>query len=276
MVKDLTYRISDKESLDVTTFCKNGIVSDKVVILVHGFKGFKDWGAFPYTANFFAENGFFVITFNFSHNGIGSNPVEFTEFEKFAKNTFSREIFELNELINAVRNNYFECSAEPSIFLIGHSRGGGISLLTAAKRDDLSGLALWASVATFDRYSERQKIEWRKKGSFDVMNMRTKQVFKLSVSLLDDLEKNADTLSIERAVKNLDIPLFIAHGDQDLAVPIKEAEEVYNWSKKSNTEYLKIIGTGHTFDIVHPFEGSNHKFEKLLDSTNRFFLKNLK
>jgi fermentation-respiration switch protein FrsA (DUF1100 family) len=99
---------------------------------------------------------------------------------------------------------------------------------------------------------------------------------KLFSSVLEDIEQNSSTtLNIENAVKLLNKPLLIAHGDQDLAVPIKEAEQLYQWAEKSQTELYKIYGTGHTFDIVHPFAGSNEKFEKLLNKTADFFIKNI-
>jgi len=43
-------------------------------VYVHGFKGFKDWGFVPYIGETFASKGFAFLTFNFSHNGIESNP----------------------------------------------------------------------------------------------------------------------------------------------------------------------------------------------------------
>ena len=47
-------------------------------------------------------------------------------------------------------------------------------------------------------------------------------------------------------------------------------------SNKELTEFVKIQATGHTFDIVHPFQGTNPKFEKVLNNTLEFFNKNLK
>ena len=41
------------------------------------------------------------------------------------------------------------------------------------------------------------------------------------------------------------------------------------------TEFHKIKATGHTFDITHPFEGSNRKFDFVLEKTLNFFNKNL-
>ncbi len=277
MVRNYSLNATDGEILRISTFYNGHEKSNKTLVFVHGFKGFKDWGFGPYLGSYFAEKGFSVIMFNFSHNGVGENLTDFTELEKFAKNTFSREVRELSEVIDAIRNGFFEeiCN-DSKIGICGHSRGGAISLLTASKRKDVDAVAVWASIAKLDRYSDRQKEEWRKKGSFDVMNMRTKQVMSLGVGLLDDVVENGnDSLNIEKAITDLKRPLFIAHGDQDLAVPITEAEMLYSWSDKSLTEFFKIYGCGHTFDIVHPFAGTTRKFEDLLDATNRFFANKL-
>ncbi len=44
-----------------------------VVIVAHGFKGFKDWGFFPYLAKGLCRKGFIVVKFNFSGSGIGED-----------------------------------------------------------------------------------------------------------------------------------------------------------------------------------------------------------
>lgn len=274
--KDFVFDTSQGNKLKVTVFGEENISKSPCIILVHGFKGFKDWGFCPYIGEYFSNRDFFVITFNFSHNGIGNNLTEFTELDKFAENTFSLEIKELSELIDAYKNNFLGKTNNKPIGLLGHSRGGGISILTAKQKKDINTAAVWASVSSFDRYSKRQKEVWRKKGVFEVLNTRTNQVMKLNVSLLDDLEKNKNgLLNIENAVKNLNKPLFIAHGEQDLAVPVKEAETIYDWSNKEMTEFIRIPSTGHTFDAKHPFEGSNPKLDFLLDKTEKFFKNNL-
>lgn len=101
--------------------------------------------------------------------------------------------------------------------------------------------------------------------------MRTKQVMRLNSTLLDDLEQNKDDLlNIENAIKKFNKPLLIVHGDQDLAVKKNEAEQLYEWSNKSKTEYFLISGAGHTFNVKHPFEGSNERFERVLTKTLNF------
>jgi dipeptidyl aminopeptidase/acylaminoacyl peptidase len=276
MIKDYSFSASDGNKINITTYFEEKLYFSKTLVFVHGFKGFKDWGFVPYLGEYFANQGFFVITFNFSHNGIGENKTEFTEFDKFAENTYSREVRELNEIISAFRNDFFEVKGNADIGVIGHSRGGAITLLTCADRNDINAVATWASVSTLERYSERQMKEWRRKGYFEALNTRTNQMMHQNVSLLDDIEKNRETgLNIQNAVEKLNCPLLIAHGVQDMAVPISEAEQLYEWSDKSKTELFKIYSAGHTFDIVHPFSGTTDKFEELLDKTTHFFVNNL-
>jgi len=276
MNKDFVLNTKKSEKIRITSYGYENLESARCLIFVHGFKGFKDWGFWPYSGNYFAEKGFFVLTFNFSHNGIGEKLTEFTELEKFANNTFSLELEELNEIIDAYLNNFFGKSINERIGIVGHSRGGGEALIVASERKEIKSVATWAAVENFNRYSERQAKEWRKNGVFEVLNSRTNQMMKLNISLLDDIEKNkGGLLNIEKAVKKLNKPLLMIHGEQDLAVPLKEAENIYNWSNKDLTEFHKIKATGHTFDVNHPFKGSNRKFDFVLVKTLNFFNKNL-
>ena len=276
MNKDFVLNTKKNEKIRITTYGYENLEKESCLIFVHGFKGFKDWGFWPYTGNFFASKGFFVLSFNFSHNGIGEGVSEFAELDKFAKNTFSLELEELNEIIDAYLNGFFGTSSNKLIGILGHSRGGADALIVSSKRKEIKAVVTWAAVANFDRYSKRQAKEWRKNGFFEVLNSRTNQMMRLNVSLLEDIEKNkTDLLNIEKAANNLNKPFMIIHGEQDLSVKIEEGEQIYNWSNKDITEFYKIKATGHTFDIVHPFAGSNNKFDSVLDKTLNFFNKNL-
>ncbi len=275
MNKEFRLKTKEGDFLNISTFGFQNIKSAPCLIFVHGFKGFKEWGFFPYSANYFANKGCFVISFNFSHNGIGEEKTEFTELEKFAKNTVSLEVSELVQVIHAYRNGFFDERVFGQFGLIGHSRGGGVALLSSLiEKADV--YVVWASVDRFDRYTKHQKNEWRKTGYFEALNSRTNQIMRMNVEALDDVELNKNSsLSIKRAVNDLNKPLLIVHGDQDLTVPIKEAYQLYEWSDKNRTEMEIIPVSGHTFDIVQPFAGSNAKFDLVIEKTQNFLLKNL-
>ncbi|MFN3693732.1 MAG: alpha/beta hydrolase family protein [Ignavibacterium sp.] len=276
MREDFSFLTHSGNKIRASVYSQDNLNSKPCLILVHGFKGFKDWGFWPYSAQFFSKNGFHVLSFNFSHNGIGDSLTEFNELDKFADNTISLEVDELNEVIDIVKKSSIKKINCSSIGVIGHSRGGAVSILASAKNKDVNALAVWASVAKLDRYTERQKKEWRQKGFIEVLNSRTNQMMRMNVSLLEDIESNKNSsLNIENAVKNLNKPLLIIHGEQDLTVPIDEGKLLYEYSDKELTEFVIIPSAGHTFDIVHPFETSNHKFDRVLEKTLTFFKKYL-
>ena len=110
-----------------------------LVIFVHGYKGYKDWGAWDLMAEAFAKNGFYFVKFNFSHNGTTlENPFEFDDLEAFANNNYSKELSDLDVVLN-----HFIAQKEvnsSSVSIIGHSRGGGISIIKSGEDSRISNL----------------------------------------------------------------------------------------------------------------------------------------
>lgn len=283
VLSDHTMQIKNSLGYEIDVDCCVKRINDvnvkfPLLIFSHGFKGFKDWGGFPYMMNKFAEAGFFSVSFNFSFNGIErNNPMEFTRLDMFAKNTFSKELEDLNLVINYLYDNADKYNIDKSrTALVGHSRGGGISIIKANEDSRIKTLVTFASVSTFDRYSEDLKRKWKEKGYFEALNTRTNQMMRMDYTLIEDFEKNKSRFDIIKAAGNLKIPYLIIHGKEDLSVSCKEAEEIYNSSNKQYTELLIIENTGHTFGVVHPFQGTTIHFEKAIDKTISFLKNYLK
>lgn len=282
MKKDFTFITSKQNIIRGTVFHNNNSENLPSVFIIHGFKGFKDWGYVPFFAQELADRGFFVVTFNFSHNGIGENPFEFTELEKFANNTISLEVSELYEIIEFYNNGGFgfDGSKNP-IGLIGHSRGGAIALIHTSEANqnnfhtNIQALVLWGTIATFERYTKHQVELWKKQGYLEVINSRTNQVMRLNRTLLDDYEANKERFNLLSCISKIKVPTLIVHGTQDVTVPISEAYQLYKASNKDLTELVEIPSAGHTFNIVHPYEGSNPQFEQVKSKTIDFLLKYL-
>lgn len=282
MRKDFTFITSKNNLIRGTIFHNSNPEKLPAIFIIHGFKGFKDWGYVPFFAQELAENGFFVVTFNFSHNGIGENPYEFTEFEKFANNTISLEVSELSELIDYYNSGGFGFDgSKNSIGLIGHSRGGAIALIHTSEahqnnhQQNIKALCLWGTIATFERYTKHQVELWKKQGYLEITNSRTNQVMRLNRTLLDDYEANKERFNLLNCISKLKIPALIIHGDQDITVPLSEAYQLYNASNKNLTEIVVIQSAGHTFNIVHPYAGSNPQFEQVKARTIDFLQKHL-
>ena len=85
------------------------------LIICHGYKGFKDWGMFPHMAQALAEE-VDVISINFSHNGVGADLLEFTELEKFARETYSKDLEDLHAVVNDIRNREGSVPRNPFFF----------------------------------------------------------------------------------------------------------------------------------------------------------------
>lgn len=239
-----------------------------VLIFVHGFKGFKDWGSFPYMLGKISDENIFTVSFNFSLNGTDNtkdNPVDFDRLDLFAKNTFSQELDDLGCVIDflfEVKDKYnFDAD---KITLAGHSRGGGIAILKTAEDKRIKKLIALASVAEFNRYTKERKKRWKEDGYLEVLNTRTMQNMRMNYTLIEDLEKNYDRLNIQKAMKNITVPAVIIHGKQDMAVDYSDATLLYELSDKSRTKLILYENTGHTFGAVHPFKGTNANLEKVI------------
>ena len=276
MTEKLNIKIKNKLGNNLIADFRYNEKAEKLPLLIfcHGFKGFKDWGGFPYMFGELAEKNIFCVSFNFSYNGVGESGedlLNFTRLNLFAENTFSRELNDLASIIDYLHKYKSHYNYDfDNLILAGHSRGGGIAILKTAEDKRIKKLIALSSVSEFDRYSERMKANWKEKGFWEVQNMRTKQMMRLNYTLLEDLEKNYDRLNIKNAIKKIEVPTLLIHGTEDLAVDYSEAETIYKLSNKMNTTLNIIQKTGHTFGVVHPFEGTTDTLELVLLKMENF------
>lgn len=226
-----------------------------VIFFSHGFKGFKDWGHYNRMATEFALQGFVFVKFNFSHNGITrQTPDEFNDLEAFGNNNFSKELNDLGKVIYWIENNDLirdEIKAD-ELFLIGHSRGGGISILKANEDTRIKKIVSWAAPCDFDnRFGTDEMIKWKESGVMYVENSRTHEQMPMYYQIADDYYKNKSRLNIPLAVKELQIPFMIVHGTSDDVVSVNEARLMKSWCP--NAKLLIIEDGDHCFGTCHPF-----------------------
>jgi len=273
MREDFLYETSKGYSIPISLYGAEYWGTRPCIVYIHGFKGFKDWGFVPYCGEYLVKEGFCFVCFNFSHNGIVGHADEFTAFDKFEQNSFSLEVSEAKEMIHlCMHTDFFGRYSVQKIGVIGHSRGGGISILSCSGNQDVSALVTWASVSSFDRFDKKTREDWRKKGYIEVMNSRTKQVFRLGRKLLEDVERHTKTrLNVLEAVRSLEKPLLILHGSDDKAVGYYEAEQLNIYSSAAQTQFRLIPGAGHTFGAKHPFVGTTPDLELVLELSSQFF-----
>ena len=252
---------SNREMLTDITF-KGTKTRKAVLIFCHGFKGFKDWGSFPTLSNKFAEHGFVFVKFNFSHNGgTIKQAIDFPDLKAFSENTFSKELYDLGRVIDAIFDKKLPIPKQEinpnEVFLMGHSRGGGIAILKAVSDKRIKKLVALASVSDFDkRFPKGEQLKkWEKEDIAHIQNSRTKQNMPLRYEFYNDFIKNKKLLDIPTLARTISIPSLIIHGTEDKSVSIEEGRNLHRWI--TNSELVEIKNAGHSFGSSHPWEKEN-------------------
>lgn len=244
-----------------------------LVIFVHGYKGYKDWGAWNLMAKKFAEAGFFFVKFNFSHNGTTvDDPHHFADLEAFGNNNYSKELSDLGAVIDHfIKDPKVD---DQKVTLIGHSRGGGISIVKTFEDERINGLITLASVDSLERFPKDNDLKkWKEKGVYHVLNGRTKQEMPHYSQFYEDFEKNRLRFDVERAAEMAMAHFLIIHGIQDESVNVKNAEHLHLLNPKS--ELFLIENANHTFGAKEPWEendlpdGLKILTEKCIDFINK-------
>jgi pimeloyl-ACP methyl ester carboxylesterase len=224
------------------------------VMVVHGFKGFKDWGMFPLVAERLARAGLTAVSFNLSGSGVDDAGQSIWP-ERFGHATYSGDVEDMRRVAAALSAGRLELAPTSVLGVLGHSRGGGEAILFAAEELRVRALVTWAAIADVDRWPG-QAAGWRAAGSLQITNARTGQVLPLYPDILDDIEQHAAALDIRAAAARITVPWLLLHGTGDESVPPSEAEVLHRAAAHNPAlRYLPIEGAGHTFGAAHPMFG---------------------
>ncbi|HET7360336.1 MAG TPA: alpha/beta fold hydrolase [Salinimicrobium sp.] len=228
-----------------------------ILIFCHGYKGFKDWGTWDLMAEAFAKKDFFFVKFNFSFNGgTLEQPIDFPDLEAFGENNFIKELDDLDVILDWICGFDFPFShyVDPSnIFLMGHSRGGGTSIIKAAEDIRVKKLVTLAAVSDFAaRFPKGAELEaWKESGIGYIENKRTGQKMPHLYKFYLNFKENEERLTISRAAKKLKLPFLILHGSEDETVKVEEAQNLKSWAP--HAKLIVFEGSNHVFEASHPW-----------------------
>ncbi len=252
-----------------------GHSSCPILLIIHGFRGSKNWGFFPTIAEEFAQNGSIVLTWNMSLNGYSKNSQYIDQPDNFARNTITQEMVDTQSIIDSILQDDRIISGDirshwnGDIHVLGHSRGGGIGILISAENPSIKKLALWNTISRFGRFTERQKKLWSETGTFPIDETEDGKVIAMNYTYISDLEFHSDEYSPLRAITEVSADILIVHAEQDMTVPIREAHAL---QEKSHSAHMHSIPqAGHIFGCTHPFTEMTSSLRDAIDTTTAFF-----
>lgn len=236
----------------------------------HGFMGYKDWGCWNLVQEHFVNLGFGFCKYNVSHNGgTVENPIDFSDLDSFAQNTYSGEIEDLNALLATLP---LHIKMPYEVCLIGHSRGGGTVLLSS-HLPAVKAISTWAAISSIEKRFPKgfELTRWKNEGVRYVRNGRTHQEMPQLYRLYEDFVANAERLNIQLACEKMTIPALIIHGEKDSSVTLSEGESLCHWL---NVGLVRIENADHTFCSSQPWKNSKmpNELMEVCKITADFFL----
>jgi dienelactone hydrolase len=252
-------------------------VGRPVVLICHGFKRFKDWGFFPKLAERLSRAGMTAVSFNFSSSGVGPDGLSFTEAERFGHGTYSGDLQDLVTVTGALTKGSLvpDLPGVATYGLFGHSRGGGMAILHAARNQEVRCLVTWAAIARASCWDSETVSRWRAAGKLDVASTRTGEVLPLHTDLLADLDQRGRALDPVVAAPQVKANWLIIHGASDESVPVSAARELFDAARGETTRLMIVEHGTHTLGAEHPWRGYSEELQQAMDATSGWFARYL-
>ena len=254
-----------------------------VIIFLHGFKGFKDWGPFPDACEELARSGFGVVAMNFSLNGIGEMKTEHDRLDLFERETLTQDLEDIKSVIDALQRGEIKDSHTSLntdvIGIVGHSRGGHTAVVAGAEFEAIQCVVTWGAVLNFlNHWNGSIQKDFETKGYTEIENARTNQIMKVGKVVYEDAVENADRVIAEKRVEDLRIPSLFIHAREDETVPYTDSETLHIKCAAKDKELRLVAKTGHTFGAEHPFEAMDFPkpFAEILEWTIGWFREHLR
>jgi uncharacterized protein len=223
-----------------------------LLVFVHGYMGYKDWGAWNAMCQYWLDAGYSSAKLNLSRNGTKIIcPTEFSDLDAFGKSSYWSELQDIQLFLDHLEQTH----GYTSFILVGHSRGGGLVLL-AGKDTRAKQVHCLAPISSIDyRFPKDDALQqWKNDGVYFRTNGRTKQDMPHYYSQYEEFLQHKDELSIEESCKQLNKPVFVYHGENDTSVKPFEGQEV---ALMCRGFFFLIADTEHTFGAVEPWIQEN-------------------
>ncbi len=228
-----------------------------VVIVAHGFKGYKDYGMFPRIAETMATRGLIAHRFNFSHSGMTNEIATFARPDLFERDTWNKQVHDLRAVIDAVTAGTLDGRELPFV-LFGHSKGGVSVLLTAgrsagtdADSPQPAGVVTASAPSTCNSLTPEQQEALTEQGFLVSPSSRTGQELRIgSIHLAEQLDA-PDDHDLLKVAGRIACPVLIIHGEADPTVPAACAGQIA--AVLPGEPHVEIVaGADHVFNTPNP------------------------
>lgn len=201
-----------------------GTRRESLVILGHGVTGNKDRPLLVALAEGLSAKGWPCLRISFSGNGNSGG--------KFEDSTISKEVDDLAAVLATVPD-------EVSIAYAGHSMGGAVGVLSAARDPRIRVLVSLAGMTHTAEFCAREFGEVTP----DEGLMWDEEGCPLSQKFVDDMNAIGDTLEAAASVTQ---PWLLIHGMEDDVVPIRDGHDAHT-AASCVKHWVAIPGAGHAF-----------------------------
>ena len=229
-----------------------------VALIVHGFKGYKDYGFIPILARELAGGSPVVAhRFNVSHSGLGDDPATFQRPDLFERDTWARQTHDIRAVMRAAHEGALPHTPPGlPIVLIGHSRGGTACVLCAGRafRDDEPVKpAMVVTISAPERANtmgEDQRALLLDRGWIESPSARTGQALRVGRAWLQeqlDHPEDHDVPAMRGAIK---CPMIAVLAQNDDVVPLEEA--LPEISRHDLAAPVVVEGADHVWNTPNP------------------------
>ena len=227
-----------------------------VVLLAHGFKGYKDYGFFPYLADRAAAAGLIAHRFNFSHSGMTQQIETFERADLFEQDRWSKQIYDLRQVVAAGEAGELPGENAGPTTWFGHSRGGMAALLAAARAEvEQTGtpdrLVIAAAPHANAALDDDQRRLLHSRGRLESPSSRTGEMLYMGRGWFDEIEADPRAYDPVEAIAHLNCPVLLIYGQADETVG-PEAGRILHQAAPARTRLEIIEAAGHTFNATNP------------------------
>lgn len=223
MITESEIRNRSDEKIDHTFH--PGTRVDALVILAHGVTGNKDRPHLIGLAEGLSARGWPCLRISYTGNGASEG--------RFEDSCITKEIADLQSVLDLVPDT-------ARTAYVGHSMGGAVGVLTAARDLRIQALVSLAGMTHTAAFVEREFADVTPDSGF----MWDEPDCPLSSTYVNDLRNIGDTLSAAEAVTQ---PWLLIHGDADDLVPIQDGKDAFE-AATGEKKFIAIAGAGHSFD----------------------------